>query len=58
VLDSAACGTTADHAVLAVGYGKTEGKEYWLVKDSYGTSWGEAGYIRIAIEDGEGICGI
>lgn len=49
VLDSSACGDTPDHAVLAVGYGVEDGQEYWLVKDSYGTNWGDEGYIKIAI---------
>lgn len=58
VLDSTACGTTLDHAVLAAGYGTENGINYWLVKNSWGTSWGENGYIKIAAVDGEGICGI
>ena len=60
VFDSTACGTNLDHAVLAVGYGTdaASGKEYWLVKNSWGTAWGDAGYIKIAIEEGQGICGI
>jgi cathepsin L len=38
------------HAVLVVGYGtdKFTDKEYWLVKNSWGTGWGEDGYIRMA----------
>lgn len=60
VFDDASCGTILDHAVLAVGYGTDtdSGKEYWLVKNSWGTSWGDQGYIKIAIEPEKGICGI
>jgi len=51
------CGTTLDHAVLAVGYGTTEdGVEYWKVKNSWTTSWGEQGYVRIIRGTDE--CGI
>jgi len=58
VLNNTKCGTTLDHAVLAVGYGVENGENYWLVKNSWGTSWGENGYIKIAAVDGQGICGI
>merc|ERR1711988_1736183 len=59
VLDSSSCGTNLDHGVLVVGYGSDDGKDYWKVKNSWGSTWGEKGYVRMLRgKGGEGQCGI
>nr|QRK14277.1 actinidain [Actinidia deliciosa] len=53
------CGTSIDHGVTIVGYGTERGMDYWIVKNSYGTQWGESGYIKIQRNvGGAGKCGI
>jgi KDEL-tailed cysteine endopeptidase len=62
VLNSSACGTALDHGVIVVGYGTDSATNtpYWLVRNSWGASWGEAGYIRIyrSSSNGVGMCGL
>ena len=54
---SARCPTSGiNHAVLLVGYGSTSTMDYWIVKNSWGKSWGESGFFRI--RRGNGTCGI
>jgi C1A family cysteine protease len=51
------CGQSLDHAVLAVGYGTENGLNYWLIKNTWGTSWGEAGYVKI-LKSSANLCGV
>lgn len=48
VLTDTACGSTLDHGVLVVGYGTLDGQKYWNVKNSWATTWGDHGFIKIA----------
>ena len=56
------CGDSIDHAVLVVGYGTESGTEYWKVKNSWGSSWGDNGSLKICRNCGKngskGECGI
>ncbi|KAM0933935.1 putative actinidain [Dioscorea sansibarensis] len=54
------CGTALDHGVTVVGYGTENGKDYWLVRNSWGDRWGEEGYVKMErnIKSSSGKCGI
>jgi C1A family cysteine protease len=56
------CGADLNHGVLAVGYDKIVGVEGFIVKNSWGGSWGNKGYVYIGTDNkpnsGQGVCGI
>ena len=61
VITSDSCGTNLDHGVLIVGYGTESGVDYWLVKNSWSSDWGDQGYVKIERSDSKsdlGICGV
>lgn len=55
VFSDASCPTDINHGVAVVGY---KANDYWIVRNSWGGSWGEQGYIRMAMAEGKGTCGI
>jgi len=53
IMSASTCGTSLDHAVIAAGYSMGN---YWNVRNSWGASWGENGYIRLQF--GQNTCGL
>ncbi|TVT99654.1 hypothetical protein EJB05_27969 [Eragrostis curvula] len=57
IMTADGCGENINHAVTAIGYGRADdGTQYWLLKNQWGETWGEGGYMRL--QRGVGACGI
>jgi cathepsin L len=55
--DAGCSSNSVNHALGIVGWGTESGTDYWILKNSWGTSWGEGGYIRL-LKNGQNFCGI
>lgn len=60
IFSNSACGTSLNHGVTAVGFGTEGSQNFYIVRNSWGAGWGEAGYIRMSrdVQTDTGICGI
>jgi len=63
VFECESCGKKYEdinHGVAAVGYGTENGQDFWLLRNSWGSGWGNHGYIKLARHSGKGRghCGI
>lgn len=57
IYDDPTCdGSDLNHAVLITGYGSLDGEDFWIIKNSWGTTWGEKGFFRVA--RGKGAIGL
>ena len=57
VYSDPACSTTANHGIPIVGYGTLDGQDYYILKNMWGTSWGEKGYVLLA-RNKNNMCGL
>lgn len=58
IIDTDSCKSNTLHPVLVVGFDTENDIDYFLIKNSWGKTWGEKGYARIAIKPDVGVCGL
>jgi C1A family cysteine protease len=56
IVMASGCSTSPNHAVNAVGWGKSGSTAYWIIRNSWGSGWGESGYFRL--QSGKNACGV
>lgn len=56
--DTSCYANGVDHTMVVVGYDLDATPPYWVLRNSWGTGWGEGGYMRLAMAEGDGICGM
>ncbi|MCL4419683.1 C1 family peptidase [Patescibacteria group bacterium] len=56
ILLSSQCGLNIDHGVQIVGYNGLDSNGYWVIRNMWGTDWGENGFIRLQF--GNNTCGL
>jgi cathepsin F len=56
ITTSSDCGTSLDHCVMITGYDTSGSTPYWWVRNSWGTDWGQSGYLQV--QSGADVCGI
>ena len=52
------CPKELDHGVVVVGLDESGDQPYWIVQNSWDTMWGEHGFIKLAVEEGDGVSGM
>jgi cathepsin F len=56
IMAGSGCGNSLDHCVMITGYGSQSGVNFWWVRNSWGTDWGQSGYLQVQM--GSDVCGI